>query len=123
VRESAGRTHNMAEFPTGQERLLKQLISTFRCSVCRRGFDREHVRVAARHEQLWIVSVRCALCRNQQVFWVALKENGDLTDLRDLTEAEEEQFATMAPVTSDEVLDMHEFLRGFNGDFKRLFTN
>jgi hypothetical protein len=112
----------MAEYSPGQERLLKQLISTFRCSVCRRGFQREHVRVAARHEQLWIVSVRCGLCRNQQVFWVALKENGDETILRDVSDAEEEQFAAMAPVTSDEVLDMHEFLKEFNGDFKDFFT-
>ena len=111
----------MAEFPTGQEHLLKQLISTYRCSVCRRSFDRDHVRVAARHDQLWIVSVRCGLCRNQQVFWVKLKENGAETVLRDLSYEEEEQFAAMAPVNSDEVLDMHEFLRDFGGDFKRLF--
>jgi hypothetical protein len=112
----------MAEFPTGQERLLKQLISTFRCSVCRRSFEREHVRVAARQEQLWIVSVRCSLCRNQQVFWVALKENGDETILRDLSDAEEEQFAEMDPVTADEILDMHEFLANFDGDFKAFFA-
>lgn len=112
----------MAEFPTGQERLLKQLISTFRCSVCRRSFDREHVRVAARHEQLWIVSVRCGLCRNQQVFWVALKENGDETILHDISDTEEDQLAEMAPVTADEVLDMHQFLQSFDGDFKSLFA-
>ena len=65
----------MAEFPAGQEQKLKQLISSYRCHVCRRCFEREHVRVAARHEQLWIVSVRCSLCRNQQVFWIALKDD------------------------------------------------
>lgn len=111
----------MAEFPTGQEHLLKQLISTYRCSVCRRSFDRQHVRVAARHEQLWIVSVRCGLCRNQQIFWVALKDNGPETVLRDVTFEEEEHFAAMDPVTTDDILDIHEFLRGFNGDFKDLF--
>jgi hypothetical protein len=113
----------MAEFPAGQERVLKQLISTFRCSVCRRGFEREQVRVAARHEQLWIVSVRCGLCRNQQVFWVALKENGDETILRDVTDAEGEVFLAMEPVTGDDVLDVHEFLRDFDGDFKGLFRD
>jgi hypothetical protein len=112
----------MADFSASQERLLKQLISTFRCSTCRRGFDREHVRVAARHEQLWIVSVRCGLCRNQQIFWVALKDSEAESILRDVTDAEQEHFSAMAPVTTDEVLDMHEFLEDFNGNFKDLFT-
>jgi hypothetical protein len=111
----------MADFQTGQEQLLKQLISTFRCHVCRRGFEREHVRVAARHEQLWIVSVRCSACRNQQVFWVALKDEDGRSILRDVTEEEEEEFATLDPVGGDDVLDMHEFLRDFNGDFEKLF--
>jgi hypothetical protein len=113
----------MADFPAEQERLLKQLISTMRCEVCRRGFEGEHVRVAARHEQLWIVSVRCGQCRNQQVFWVAIKDReGQTTLLRDVSDDEEEQFAALPAVTSNDVLDMHEFLSNFNGDFKRLFA-
>jgi hypothetical protein len=111
----------MPDFPVGQERLLKQLISTFRCSVCRRSFKREQVRVAARQEQLWIVSVRCSLCRNQQIFCFALRENGEKSIFRDLSESEEEQFAAMEPLTYDDVLDMHEFLEGFDGDFRDFF--
>jgi|SRR5579872_4067459 len=112
----------MAEFSAGQERLLKKLVSSFRCPVCRCGFDDKQVRVAARHEELWIVSVRCGRCRNQQVFWVALKPDNTETILRDVSDAEEEIFATMEPVTGDDVLDMHEFLRRFDGNFKQLFT-
>lgn len=120
-RESVGQTLEMADFSAGQERLLKQLVSTFRCSVCRHGFERDHVRVTARQEHLWIVSVRCGRCRNQQVFWVALKEDGEETVPRDLTDAEEERFSEMGPVGSDDVLDIHEFLQAFGGDFRSLF--
>lgn len=112
----------MGEQRASQERLLKQLVSTFRCHVCRRSFEREQVRVTARHEQLWIVSVRCTSCRNQQVFWVALKDREEEVVLRDVTEDEQERFDEMPPVNGDDVLDMHEFLTGFNGDFIRLFT-
>lgn len=115
----------MADFPAGQEQKLKQLISSYRCHVCRRCFERDHVRLAARHKQLWIVSVRCSLCRNQQVFWIALKDDqgeGILHDVSDGESAgEDEALNAMPPVTSDDVLDMHEFLRSFNGDFHRLF--
>jgi hypothetical protein len=113
----------MAEFPAGQEHRLKQLISSYRCHVCRRCFERDHVRLAARHEQLWIVSVRCSLCRNQQVFWIALKDNHDEAILDDVSDGEDEELAALPPVTSDDVLDMHEFLRSFNGDFQTLFLS
>jgi hypothetical protein len=111
----------MADFPTGQERLLRQLISQFRCTVCRRGFEREHVRVTARRDHVLILSVRCVRCRNQQVFWATLKDDGEQSVLCDLTADEEEKFAEMAPVGADDVLDIHEFLRDFNGDFRGLF--
>ena len=111
----------MAELPAGQERLLKQLISSRRCRVCRQTFDRNHVRVAARDEQLWIVSARCTTCRHQQVFWVKLKPTGGESVLRDVSDEEEEQFAAMDPITLDDVLDTHLFLSTFNGDFKTLF--
>ena len=111
----------MAEFPAGQEQKLKQLISSYRCHVCRRCFERDHVRLAARHEQLWIVSVRCSLCRNQQVFWIALKDEGQESILHDDSDIEDTEFAGLPPLTSDDVLDMHEFLRSFNGDFQQLF--
>ena len=112
----------MAEFPAGQERLLKQIISNQRCSICRRGFDGGQVRVAAHPEQLWIVGVRCALCRNQQVFYVALRENDAEADFfRDMTEEEEVRFDAMPAVSFDDVLDMHLFLTTFDGNFKQLF--
>jgi len=112
----------MAEYPVGQERLLKRLVSTFRCQICRHTFEGEQVRVAARHDQLWVVSVRCRRCRNQQVFWFALTDKDEQTMLRDLSEEEEQRFSTMDPVGSDDILDVHEFLQDFNGDFKGLFT-
>ncbi len=104
------------------ERLLKQQVGSLRCRVCRRSFHQDQVRVAARHEHLWIVSVRCSLCRNQQVFWVALKDLVKEELLGDVTLEEQERFAAMPPVSGDDILDMHDFLSDFDGDFGTLFT-
>jgi hypothetical protein len=111
----------MGDSRADQERLVKDLVGTFRCPVCRRGFQDEHVRVAARHEQLWIVSVRCRTCRNQQVFWIALKESETLGS-DEIEEIDLEYLAEGTPVCADDVLDMHEFLKSFNGDFAELFA-
>jgi bifunctional DNase/RNase len=68
---SVAPTRSMADLPSGQERLLKELIGTYRCAVCRQGFERDNVRVAARHDKGWIVSVRCALSQPESFLdWI-----------------------------------------------------
>ena len=39
----------------------------------------------------------------------------------ELTPEEEGEFREMPPLDADDVLDAHQFLRDFNGDFVRLF--
>ena len=41
----------------------------------------------------------------------------------DLTEAELEIFSNVDRLTGDEVLDVHNFLKDFDGDFSRLFSH
>src|SRR3954447_18296102 len=65
-KESVDRTLEMSEYPAGQDPNLGRLISTFRGQVCRSSVESQRVKVAARHDQLWVVSVRCHRCRNQQ---------------------------------------------------------
>jgi hypothetical protein len=77
------------------------------------------MRLAARHDQLWIVSVRCRLCRNQEVFWITPKD----FDIDALVAAERARRADSPPICGDDILDMHEFLEEFNGDFKQLFSS
>ncbi|MGI8827543.1 MAG: hypothetical protein ACR2JC_18320 [Chloroflexota bacterium] len=111
----------MAEFPAGQERLLKKLISARRCRVCRQTFDRNHVRLAAKDQELWIISARCTSCRHQQLFWVTMRSANAGSLLKDVSDEEEELFGAMDPVGTDDVLDMHLFLQIFDGDFQKLF--
>jgi hypothetical protein len=108
----------MADFSPGQERVLKQMVATLRCEVCRRGFEREQVRITARHENVWILSVRCRSCRKQQSFWIAMK---DVEEAVRKANAVPDEDGPRAPVASDEVLDMHQFLETFDGNFQRLF--
>lgn len=111
----------MADLPSGQERLLKELIGTYRCAVCRQGFERDNVRVAARHDKGWIVSVRCARCHNQKVFWIGLKHSAENTSLSDMSQEEQQRFADAGPIGTDDQLDMHLFLEQFDGNFRALF--
>lgn len=107
----------MSDFSPGQERVLKEMVGTLRCHVCRRSFDPDHVRITARHESVWIVSVRCRTCRKQQSFWIAMKD----VDAAIREQEAADPVTNETPITSDEVLDMHEFLEQFDGNFRKLF--
>jgi len=42
--------------------------------------------------------------------------------ITDLTETELDRFRNMDRLTPDDVLDMHNFLKDFDSDFSRLFS-
>jgi hypothetical protein len=105
----------------GQERLLKQLLSTYRCQNCNRRFDRDRFGVVARHEKLWVVSAKCTKCHSQQMFWVSLKD-GVQPAPNEVTPLERRRLEALPQLSYDDVLDMHEFLSRFDGDFRNLFA-
>ena len=109
-----------------------------RCSVCHRDFGPEDIRVVSRKNDMWMLVVTCSECHGRN-FVAAVMADGDTEEaqiaLRQLSrdgsrpqvEIEEVGEPTeKAPVgdrvTAEDVLDMHEFLEGFDGDFRRLFT-
>jgi len=106
---------------SAQERLFKQLLSTHRCTNCRHRFARDRFSVVARHEKLWVVSARCSACHLPQMFWVSLKHGIQLAP-QELTPKERERLEAMPALTSDDVLEMHEFLARFDGDFQAFFA-
>jgi hypothetical protein len=55
------------------------------------------------------------------MFWVSLR-NGISAVNSEVSPVERRRFATLPPISFDDVLDMHEFLKHFNGDFRTLFA-
>ena len=51
-----------------------------------------------------------------------IREDEKAEVITDLTEAELDRFRNMDSLTPDDVLDMHSFLKDFEGDFSRLFS-
>ena len=109
-----------------------------RCSVCHHVFAPEDIHIVSRKPDLWTMVVACTECHARN-FVAAVLGDGDPDQaqlaLRKLSEqsrarddvpafaddAAGEPGAAGEPVTVDDVLDMHEFLKQFDGDFDRLF--
>lgn len=111
-----------------------------RCTVCHRDFGADDLKVVRRERGYWVVAVTCADCHNRNLV-AAVLDDGDTTEARnvlkemsnsagfdisfapvDEPETVFESAHSAGPVvTAGDVLEMHEFLAHFNGDFKRFF--
>jgi hypothetical protein len=91
--------------------------------------------VLARRSELWMVMVSCTACQQKDTFVVKfplqmqgrrrvtsyrLSKPPETPHLQEFRELEPKVAST--PVSLDDVLDMHLFLKNFNGDFQRLFA-
>jgi hypothetical protein len=104
-----------------------------RCSVCHREFELDDIRVLSRKPDMWMMLVECTDCHARN-FVAAVLNDGDPDEARlALRQLSDEAVAAggdeppsdvtpAARIGNDDVLDMHEFLADFDGDFKRLFA-
>jgi len=105
-----------------EEKLIKRFMTSIKCSVCGQRYETDNVKVLGHQEDLWFLSVFCSACQTQSLVAAVVKEGKAPKVITDLTEAELDKFKKMDKLTADEVLDMYSFLKGFDGDFSRLFS-
>jgi len=105
-----------------KEGFLRRVVSTMKCAVCGEQYQADNVSVVGHHEELWFLRVFCAGCRSQGLVAAVIKE-GEYEEEHGPEVEEAFAFVERGPVGADDVLDMHEFLRAFDGDFKSLFAS
>lgn len=113
-----------------------------RCIVCHRHFKPEDITVISREREMWTMLVECTDCHARN-FVAAVLNDGDPEEaqlaLRRLSERASREIEpkgefddvsiaehapeSASPVTASDVVDMYQFLEGFDGDFKSLFTS
>lgn len=121
---------------------IKQIVLNRmeRCVVCHRDFHSEDIHVISRKPDMWTMLVECTDCHARN-FVAAVLNDGDPRDaqfalrklsekaIRDIQESGESAPAVIElkapmdgePIGAGDVVDMHEFLKEFEGDFRQLF--
>ncbi len=118
--------------------IKKKVIDRMRrCGICHHEFVPDDIKVVSRRPAVWTMVVECDECHARS-FVAAMLQDGDPTEAREALQhlSEEPGFEMGAaaalhhpvidsapPIDSDDVLDMHEFLRNFDGDFTELFRS
>ena len=110
-----------------------------RCAVCHSPYDEDDINVVSSKRDVWMMVVECEVCHARN-FVAAVLKDGDPDQAKvalqkmseeagigeSAFELDEADTATHEPagppVEAGDVADMHEFLNGFDGDFKSLFA-
>jgi hypothetical protein len=114
-----------------------------RCVVCHNHFKADDITVISRERDMWTMLVECTDCHARN-FVAAVMNDGNPEDaqlaLRRLSERAHQDRGTdtgaieagdtieaaedkRSPVNAADVVDIHEFLADFDGDFKELFDS
>ena len=99
----------------GNERFDNHILSGVRCPTCKGHYSL--LKFLGRKEDLYKVLVHCAICDTYGIGTARISDTPPAT-------AEPEQVQTQplsSPVSADDVLAIHEFLQGFDGNFAGLF--
>lgn len=129
----------MEDFDQIKHMVLQQLN---RCVVCHREYEMGDITSVQRKPGVWTLMVECEQCHSRNYIAAvtaegnaedamlevrsltqrAMRGDGRLTD-DDVEEVEAEPVAPAKPVTAGDVVDMHDFLQDFDGDFSALFRS
>jgi len=105
-----------------EESLIKRVMASMKCGVCGQRYEPDNIGVLGHQEDLWFLRVLCSACHTQYLVAAVIREGRAPEVITDLTGAESDKFRNAGRLTADEVLDMHNFLKAFDGDFSRLFS-
>ena len=104
------------------ERFVRRVIATMKCGVCGQRYEASDVNILGHRDDLWFLGVFCTHCRSRGLVAAMIKEGKNAEVISDLSEEEYARFLEGEEVRADDILDIHEFLKGFNGDFSKLFS-
>ncbi len=103
-------------------RFLREQAKGYDCNVCGENHARSDIRVLGKLESAWIVRVTCSKCQTSFKLLVVVDDkHAAVSPVREEQGQAPPRARRRPPVSFDEVLDAHEFLRTYGGDVRSLF--
>ena len=108
------------------EKVMQWLSYVLKCPVCGYKYNLDRTKVVGTKEEdsqaHLLVHSDCGQCKSSVVFSIAI--NGpdifSVGVITDLTSGDTKKFSSIKPISSNEVLAMHDFLHRFDGDLIKI---
>ena len=102
-----------------EEEYIKNYLADLPCGYCGQQYVSSNMELVNNSGSYYTFSVYCQYCNRQNFVTVFVNKGEVIEPEVELNEEEIVKFCT--PLCSDDVLDMHTFLKDFDGDFSALF--
>lgn len=111
----------------GINELLRSLSQMMKCPRCGRKYQIQNMKFVGRVNAFYVLQFKCEHCNVPVMASILVSELNNLGKklprFSDLGEKDLLKFVNTPNIAADDVLDMHEFLKDFNGNFKELIGN
>ncbi len=111
------------------QRIMEMLSFVLRCPVCSYKYNLERTKIIetkeeGQNEAAILVHSDCAQCKSSVVFSIIISgpEIFSVGMITDLTGSDTAKFSNAQPLSADEVLEMHNFVRAFDGDLVKVLS-
>jgi hypothetical protein len=104
-----------------EKQIIQKLIHSIKCSKCGERYEAENIDIIENKDDKWFLSIFCPICQKQLFVIVIIGARKQIEIATDLNEEELVTFANASDITTDYMLDLHNFLKDFSGDFIELF--
>lgn len=101
--------------------LMAQIKRDVTCNNCSKSYDESGIVIVGAMNDEVILHLNCSGCGSQSVLNAVLdkyQENRKHSGLK----IRNLERANLPEITSNDVIDIHNFLKNFGGDFKKLFS-
>ena len=105
-----------------KDRYIRRLVSNMKCSVCGQRYEKANVNVLGHEHDLWFLRVFCPACQSHGLVAAVVKEGKPTEAITDLTEVEHSKFRHSPPVGWDDLFDMQNLLKSFQGEMSELLS-
>lgn len=105
-----------------EEGQIKKILASMKCGICGQKYEGTNIKILGHRDELWFLSVFCQSCCSQGLVAAVVKEGRETEFITDLKPEEIQRFKDKDGIQADDVLDVHQFLKTFNGDIASLFS-
>jgi hypothetical protein len=107
-----------------RDKYIRHLISKIKCNVCGQHFDGATVEHLGTFDEYSYYQLTCSVCGAQAMVTAIMQKDGEGNTevITDLSVEELSKSTSRGPVSTDDMLDMINYLKNFDGNFSGIFS-
>ncbi|HBG82015.1 TPA: hypothetical protein DDW69_04245 [candidate division CPR2 bacterium] len=97
-------------------KILEKLKSTLKCPLCGKAYDKNEIKYLGTFNFSYLLEMNCQHCDLAVMATVIMNPQKNKLDL---IRGELKKFEEAEEISADELIELHEFLDKFDGNFKK----